>query len=71
MKETFKKLNNGIVEIQQEVTRVETITINPEVLDEDIRSAEFVVTQRQSELAVAESNLQHLKDLRTKIKTAK
>lgn len=71
MKETLKKLDTGVVEIQQEVTRVETITVNPEVLDEDIRSAEFAVEQRISELASAENNLKHLKDLKIKISKAK
>lgn len=71
MKETLTKLEGGVVEIQREVTNVETFTVNPAVLDEDIRSAEAVVLQRESELASAELNLQNLKDLRTKIKTAK
>jgi hypothetical protein len=71
MKETLKKLEGGVVEIQREVTNTETITVNPEVLDEDIRSAEAVVIQRESELASAQLNLQNLKDLSTKIKTAK
>lgn len=71
MKETLKKLEGGVVEIQREVTNTETITVNPAVLDEDIRSAEAVVIQRESELASAQINLQNLKDLRTKIKTAK
>jgi len=68
MKETFKKLKTGIIEIQREVTNIETVTINPEVLDEDIRSAEYAVTQRESELASAQKNLQDLVDLKTKIK---
>jgi hypothetical protein len=70
-KETLKRLEPNIVEIKREVTNFETITVNEDVLNEDIRSAEAVVLQRESELASAESNLETLRALKTKIKNTK
>jgi len=71
MKETLKKLKTGIVEITSEVVSTEVLTVNPAVLDRDIIAAEEAVTRRKSELATAEKNLKHFKDLKVKISKAK
>ena len=69
--EKLKRLKKNVVEIQYDITRKETITVNEDVLDRDIQSAEEVVDRRVSELATAEKNLQDLKDLKEKIKDVK
>ena len=71
MKETIKKLKTGQVEVRTTVEHDEVVTYNPEVLARDVKNAEAVVAQRESELATAENNLQTFKDLKIKISNIK
>ena len=67
----YKKLKTGHVEITTEVTRTETRTVKPEILNRDITSAEESVARRESELESAQANLTELKALKIKVDKAK
>ena len=71
MIEKIKKLKTGHIEIRTTVEHDEVVTYKPEVVEQDLKNAEEVVTQRKSELASAEKNLQHFKDLKLKISKVK
>jgi len=71
MKEKIKKLKTGHVEIRTTVEHDEVVTYKPEVLAQNVKDAEEVVIQRESELASAIKNLDTLKSLQTKVNKAK
>ena len=71
MKETIKKLKTGQVEVRTTVEHDEVVTYNPEVLARDVKNAEAVVAQRESELAAAVKNLDTLEALKIKVDKAK
>lgn len=69
--EHVKKLKDNIYEIKMPVVNHETITLNIDVIDNDLRAAEESVERRKSELASAEEYLTTLKSIKAKLLKAK
>lgn len=66
-KSKIKKLDSGVYEIRTPITHEEVITVNLDVLNEDIRTATEALGRRESELTSARARLTELQELKAKL----
>lgn len=69
--EKINKLSDNIYEIRKQVVNEEVVTVNSEVLDNDIKSAQENVARKTSELNSAEAQLEHFMTLKQKLSKVK